>query len=306
MAKKTKNQKNSKQPKKEKETESKHHLTIEEEKNSFEELNKKYDEKKIEVQNLSKTFDQAQFKKALAALTKIIDEKYDKTISVLTTKQDEFFYVNFIIDKLPKKFSIRPLNVELPHSIYGENFNTSVCLFVKDPKSEFKDLQIEFPFRVKVIDISKLKLKYERFEERRKLLKQYEIFLCDIRLYYVLRKLLGKPFYHANKFPLPVKLNYEDKENIKAEIERNVFKCTHFRITRGPTYAVKFARATMSQKEKIENLNSAIIGALPHILKYDTDVSELKTISVKCANTIELPIYNFLKEEEIKKYLDKK
>ena len=212
--------------------------------------------------------------------------------------------VNFFFDTIPIRYSIRPNPIKLTYPLYSEKYNTPVCIFVKDPKSAFKELEMTFPFELKVIDISKLKLKYERFEQRRNLLKQYEIFLCDSKVYFLLKKLLGKPFYSTKKFPLPVKIDYENKEKTQQEIIEHVKTCTFFTMSKGPIYNVKFGRQVMNEKEKIQNLNDTIEGTLPHILKYNIGPEELKMITIRGNNTVELPVYHHLKEDEIKMYLD--
>ena len=53
-------------------------------------------------------------------------------------------------------------------------------------------------------------MKYQQYSKRRELMKKYDLFLCDNRIKFVLRKLLGKCFYVSKKFPHPISLNYED------------------------------------------------------------------------------------------------
>ena len=289
----------------EKEFENENENSIEETKDVQDELKIKEDESlKVVKDKIISSINQEQIKKAVKALTQIIKNRTSQNINVLSNEQDELLYVNFIFDTFPIKYSIKPNSIKISNSLYSEKYNTPVCIFVKDPKSDFKEMQLEFPFEVKVIDVTKLKVKYDRFEQRRNLLKQYEIFLCDSRIYFVLKKLLGKPFYVAKKFPIPVKIDYQEKEKTKQEIIDHVKGCTFFTMSNGPIYNVKFARQVMNEKEKVKNLNDAIQNTLPHILKYDLNYEELKTITIRGNNTIELPIYHHLKEEEIKMYLE--
>ena len=280
-------------------------LEIEETPESYEELQQQYTSSQNDVQNkILPNISTSQMEKAINALNTILKTKNEDTVNVLSSSQDEYYYVNFIFDKIPLKYSIRPIPIKIPNSIYSKKYSTSVCLFVKDPKSDFKDLQLEFPFNLKVIDISKLKLKYDRFEQRRNLLKEYDIFLCDARIYFVLKKFLGKPFYAAHKFPVAVKLDYTKKEETQQEIINHVEKCVFFHMSKGIIYNIKFAREVMSNEDKLSNLKEVIAETLPHILKYKLNWEDLKMINIKGNNTLELPIYNHLKEEEIKMYLD--
>ncbi len=271
----------------------------------LENLNKKYKEIQETIKtNLIPKLNKNLIKETINQLSKYIIKKNKEQLNILSNEQDEFLYMNIALDKLPIKYSIRPVLVNLTNKIYGEKYSTSVCLFVKDPKEDFKDLNLEFPFNLKVIDISKLKLKYSRFEERRNLIKQHDIFLCDGRVYFLLRKLLGKPFYSAKKFPLPINLNYDKKEDIKKDIINIIENNVIFHLSHGPIYNIKFARVIMNDDEKIQNLYDVIINMISHVLKFGIDLNELKLISIKGNNTIEIPIYNHIKESDLKSYFN--
>jgi ribosome biogenesis protein UTP30 len=58
-----------------------------------------------------------------------------------------------------------------------------------------------------VIGFDKLKRNFNAFKDRRSLLKQYDGFLADIRVYKMLPECLGKEFYSHKKFPCPIKLH---------------------------------------------------------------------------------------------------
>ena len=185
---------------------------------------------KTKEQLLSK-LDKTLIKNAISNVKDIILARYKDNLNLLQSENEEFLYLNFVFGKLPFKFSLRPVNIPLTNSIYdSEKFNTRVCIFVKDPRSAFKELSMysELPFKVKVIDVKKLKEKYSRFNERRNLLKDYEIFLCDQKIYMLLKKLLGKPFYVQKKYPVALKLDYTKPEEIKNQIVSHVEKSSKF------------------------------------------------------------------------------
>jgi hypothetical protein len=212
--------------------------------------------------------------KAVKCLKKTISSKYSDSVNILANEKEEFLFLNFVCSRLPMKYSVRPVSVSIPNSIYSKKFNTRVCLFVKDPRSAFKDLNIEFPFDVKVLDVEKLKLKYSRFQERRNLLKQYDFFLCDYRIYMLLKKLLGKPFYAAKKYPIPIKLDYNDTEALKSEVISHVETSTNFYMSNGPNYSVKIAREIMEEDAIVDNIIEAVKEVLPHILKWGIEFDE--------------------------------
>lgn len=248
-------------------------LNDEEENKSLENMNALHENAlKIVKENLIPHLDQNQIKSAVKAITDLIKQKYASSHNILANEQEEFLYLNFVLSHLPEKFSIRPMKIDVPNSIFGEKFNTNVCLIVKDPKSNFKELEINFPFKVKVLDINSLKVKYNRFEQRRNLLKQHEIFLCDYKIYFLLKRLLGKPFYTHKKFPVPIKLDYANKEEILKEVVNQVESSTHFYMSHGPNYTVRCARVVQEQSETIQNVIDAITNTLPHILKWGVDL----------------------------------
>ena len=76
-----------------------------------------------------------------------------------------------------------------------------VCLIVKDPQREYKDLIAGegIKFISRVVDIRHLKGKWKPFEARRLLLKENGLFLADERVVPLLPKLLGKIFFNAKK-----------------------------------------------------------------------------------------------------------
>jgi len=218
--------------------------------------------------------DKIQVLKAVKAVKDIVAKRHQNSLDILSNEDEELIYLNFVCGKLPLKYSLRPVNIPLQNSINGINFNTRICLFVKDPKADFKGLEIDFPFKVKVIDIQNLKMKYSRFQDRRNLLKQFDLFLCDYKIYFVLKKLLGKPFYVHRKYPVPIKLNYENKEEIKNEIVNHVEKSGVFYMTNGPNYAFKAARYNMDNNQIVENVLGSVKYVVAHIMKWGVEYEE--------------------------------
>jgi len=252
-------------------------ITDLEETTTLEDMKEKYQNCLKTVQEkLASNLDSNLVSKAVKCLKTIVMDKYKNSLNILQNENEEFLYLNFVLGKLPFKYSMRPVSVHLPHSLYGEKFNTSVCLFVKDSRVDFKDLNIHknLPFKLKVIDINKLKLNYSRFQQRRNLLKDFELFLCDQKIYMLLKKLLGKPFYVSKKYPLPLKLDYSNPEEIKKNIIENVERNTIFTMTHGPNYSVKIARAVSENEHILKNVTEGVAQVLSHILKWGVDFEE--------------------------------
>ena len=238
------------------------------------ELNNKYcTYLEIVKKELMPQLSDSQIEKALKALV-LYKNKSNSTggINVLSGDFDDYIYINFGFTKYPMRYSLSSSQISIKNGIYNQKFSSNICLIVKNPKSDFKDLEIEFPFNLKVIDIEKLKLKYQKYEKRRELLKKYDLFLCDNRIKFVLKKLLV------------------------------VNDSTIFHMNNGPIYNIKFGRFSMTDKENIQNFKQCVEQVVPHILKYDIPLDELRNISIKGNNTIELPIFNHINEDYLKIY----
>lgn len=92
------------------------------------------------------------------------------------------------------------LSSNLPNPLIDPR-TTSICLLVKDPQREYKDLletnKIKFVSRV--VGVTKLRGKFKPFEARRQLLGDHGMFLTDERIVPLLPKLLGKGWFDAKK-----------------------------------------------------------------------------------------------------------
>ena len=82
-------------------------------------------------------------------------------------------------------------------------------MIVKDPAREFKDQihDLNIPCIAKVIGFDKLKRNFRQYKDKRQLLKDYDSFLADIRVYKMLPELMGKEFYQRKRYPCPIKVH---------------------------------------------------------------------------------------------------
>ncbi|CAG8506038.1 7686_t:CDS:2, partial [Paraglomus occultum] len=87
----------------------------------------------------------------------------------------------------------------LKHPIYDAD--AEICLFTKDPQSQYKKLLKEKEVITidKVIGLKKLRKKFVSPEAKRKLCDNYELFLADDKIIVSLPKLLGKYFFKRKK-----------------------------------------------------------------------------------------------------------
>lgn len=242
----------------------------------------------------------SQIKQAVGCLKTILNKRDDSDSNVFKRKEDESIFINFNFAHLPVDFSIRP--VVIPVKIES-SIKRKVCLIIKDPAQIWLDLNINFEdhpeLDVMVIPFSQLKLEYAMYEQKRNLLKQFDAFVCDTTIYMHLKKVLGREFYDSKKYPINVKINSQvDPKKIKNDII-DASSNYLFYMSKGPNYSVKAGFAVEKETELVKKIQTAITHTAAHILKWDVDLDNLKTISVKLSNSIELPIYNSLTKEEI-------
>lgn len=288
-------------------------------------IKKVYLEKLTAVEaKLNNVLSEEQVKKAIDSLKTLLDKHFEKSFDIFARKEEEMLQVNFTFTTLPLKYSPRPVTipVKLHTSVVRK-----VCLIIKDKFVQtWKDLNLEFTdksnkFELDVIPFSSLKQEYALYEKKRNLVKQYDLFLCDKSLYMMLRKVLGKAFYNAKKYPLALtfvnsnpneKLEKEEKTVDKKEAERikqdiiNAATNATFYMSNGPNYTVKAAYLNEEKTDKlVSKVLTAIKHTLAHIMKWGVEFDGLKTISLKFTNSLELPVFNQLTDDEIKAYYGK-
>jgi ribosome biogenesis protein UTP30 len=101
---------------------------------------------------------------------------------------------------------------------------------------------LDIPQVAKVIGFDKLKRKFKLFKDKRMLLKQYDGFLADIRIYKMLPECLGKEFYDKKRFPCPVKLHGLEGSKQLQEKLNAATQATYFTLGNGPNYSVRVGR----------------------------------------------------------------
>lgn len=112
---------------------------------------------------------------------------------------NETIYLQLTVKKLNPSKMIKPIRIPLEHSL--QTSDVSVCLLVKDPQREYKDLLTTLNIKLveRVVGVSKLKGKFKAFDARRGLMNDHQLFLADDRIVPLLPKLLGKKFFDAKK-----------------------------------------------------------------------------------------------------------
>ncbi|GAB7358968.1 hypothetical protein MBLNU230_g5042t1 [Neophaeotheca triangularis] len=182
---------------------------------------------------------------------------------ILTTKKH-------IVDKK----RLKPGKILLPHPYLSPTgpapgaddpaAGLRICLITADPQRKYKDLLAHPTFPVelaakvqRVLGMEKLKSKFKSYEEKRRLLGEFDVFLADDRVITYLPQVLGKPFYKGgSKRPIPVSL--EGKREGAVDAEGNKRK----KLSEGGT---KVTKAEVDPKAVAREIERALSSALVHL-----------------------------------------
>mmetsp|Transcript_23232 Transcript_23232/g.39940 ORF Transcript_23232/g.39940 Transcript_23232/m.39940 type:complete len:457 (-) Transcript_23232:364-1734(-) len=202
-------------------------------------------------------------------------------------ENEGFIQLQLVFHKVPGKSNLNnPKMIPLAHPLYPPE-EAEVCLFVKDPQRTYKDRVAEQGITSikKVIGVSKLKAKHKTFEARAKLVKSYDVFLCDSRVFEMMPSLLGTEFYRKKKQPVSV---HPERNNFK-EVVNRILSATPLFFGQGPCSAVKIGRESFTAEQLCENIVGSIDAIVHHIPRR---WSNIRSLSIKATDSISLPIYN--------------
>jgi len=227
--------------------------------------------------------------RALYAYIAKMKELKDKTKTKDTLFDDDTdIYLMVALKKSPEIHK-QPFRIPIKHSLYAID-GAEICLLTKDPQSTYKEMLAKSPVKgiTKVIGMQQLRHNYIKYQDKRILLKSYQLFLADERIIPLLRPLLGKKFFESKRQPIPVNLTAKDlaKELTKAR------DCT-FLYLHGPCCSIRMARSSFTKEQIVENIMSAIDPILNRLPK---KIKGVQGIYIKTADSIAIPLYNSLPE----------
>ncbi|XP_014367592.2 ribosomal L1 domain-containing protein CG13096 [Papilio machaon] len=184
----------------------------------------------------------------------------------------------------------------LPHSTAAST--GEICLITPDLKKgkridheptidHWKDiLQAAGVTEVKtVLPLRQLKVEYDQFELKRRLLTQHDFIMIDTRVLNHASHLLGKMFFKKHNMLIPVKLN--EKGNIKKDISIGL-RTSMLRLNEGHTSTILVGHTSMAQKDLKENILS-LISQLKD--RYPGGEVNIRAISIKLPLSLSLPLY---------------
>lgn len=241
--------------------------------------------------------------KAVSALLKHHKEKVAKNEqegqSLSLLGNDVPIQVQFGLELSPER-SRRVIRIDIPNSIHETGDDgleePDVCLIVKDESKPWvKEMVEEHSEHMgcvkKVLSLDSLRKKHSSFQQRRELLKKYEIFMADERILPMLTAALGKDFIKANKLPVPIAITR--KAALPFAIQRNL-SATYMTLSQGTSVMIRAGTTATKEKKLVENI-LAIAKCVPS--KIPRGLSNIRNIAVKTPESASLPFYHKLPEE---------
>jgi len=159
---------------------------------------------------------------------------------------------------------------------------------------------MDVPCIAKVIGFDKLKRNYKQFKDKRALIKEFDLFVADLRVYKMLPECLGREFYSTKKFPCPLKLHgFANDQDLEKQLN-SAAAATFFTMGNGPNYSVKVGATFQKPKDVAANTQSALVDAISAVTVHD-DISfdMISQISMKLGDSPELPVYNFFSGQDL-------
>ncbi|KAJ8728110.1 hypothetical protein PYW08_016495 [Mythimna loreyi] len=184
----------------------------------------------------------------------------------------------------------------LPHSTVAST--GEVCLVTPDIKKGRKHdheptidrweeiLRKEGVTGVKtVLPVRQLRVEYDQFELKRRLLTQHDFIMVDTRVLNHVSHLLGKMFFKKHNMLIPVRINEE--KNLKKSIDMGL-RTAVLRLSEGETSTVTIGHTAMPQEKLKENV-MALVEQLK--TKFPGGEQNIRSISLKLPLSMALPLY---------------
>lgn len=189
----------------------------------------------------------------------------------------------------------RPVRVKIPNSLFADDGNSSVCLFVRTEDKAAYDKVLEeksVPGLKTIISLKQVKGEYRTFKDRKELLGSHTHFLCDAAVMSHLYNLLGKVFSARNKYPVPIKVPNISKVG---QAVLHALDSTYMHLA-GSNISLRIGHTGMSAREVIDNVCSAIVNAAE---KLPDNSRSINNAYIKSSDSASLPIYSKTKNEFI-------
>ncbi|PNF21030.1 hypothetical protein B7P43_G08406 [Cryptotermes secundus] len=188
----------------------------------------------------------------------------------------------------------------LPHPLIDKS--SEVCLIVPDLKKgkhidheptveHYKNLleKNNITGISQVMPLRQLKVEYDQYELRRRLVSQFDLFLSDGRIAGHTLELLGKEVYKRRKLPVAVNMR---AKNLRIEFEKCLSKTLMMMNAHGNKAALKVGHTKQSVKQISENI-MAVAKCLAE--RYPGGWDNIRSLHIHLQDSPLIPIYISLK-----------
>lgn len=135
-----------------------------------------------------------------------------------------------------------------------------------------------------------LRVEYDQFELKRRLLTQHDFIMVDTRVLNHVSHLLGKMFFKKHNMLVPVRIN--EKGNLKKNIDIGL-RTAMLRLNEGATSVMFVGHTGMKQI----HLKGNIMALLKQFQeKYPGGEANIRSISLKFPLSLSLPLYLTLRK----------
>ncbi|CAG9786199.1 unnamed protein product [Diatraea saccharalis] len=137
-----------------------------------------------------------------------------------------------------------------------------------------------------VLPLRQLKVEYDQYELKRRLLTQHDFIMVDTRILSHASTILGKKFFKKHNMLIPVKVNEKSKD-LKKCIDIGL-RTTMLRLGQGPTTVILVGHTGMPKSHLKENIMS-LVEQLKN--KYPGGEANIRSIALKLPLSLSIPLY---------------
>jgi ribosome biogenesis protein UTP30 len=252
---------------------------------------------------MSKQLDNVLILRAINALISGEQKKSSEKKESLLGNYAKPILVQIQLKEQIKKEITRPVRVKIPHSLFLDSEDHTICFFCKsDDKVKIQEHLESNPIDglTKIISVNELKKEYKQYNDKKILLRSHTHFICDANIMQQVYNLLGKVFADRNNQPIPM-----DLQDIKKDFQKGIVKVTQessYMHMRGCNIAIRFGLTVMKAEHITKNITSGLDFA---IQKFKNNWKDVHSIIVKTSDSAGLPIYSKQPSEQLK-FLKKK
>ena len=158
-----------------------------------------------------------------------------------------------------------PCIIPLKHSLFRvEDGDNAILIISKNDTTTKSALSANpVPGVEKVVVVDKMRKTFDRYMQKRDLIKAYTRFLCDASIIPLMPSILGKKCMISKKHPTSVSINSKSPEKLRENIQKALSSTSMF-VNWGVNSNVKVGKLSFSEQELLEN----ILCVLPVVYKY--------------------------------------